>query len=154
MDQSLYSPEEQKIILSLLRATLNWINTYGDDEQKSQSEDLFKIYEKYQSENLLERYGWLFLGSWVQLPQGVPNDFHDREEVVRIAREEGARAIFDNIPIGEILDFCSTMEHPGILGSCLAKITNKKENLDIVDAFVRYYKKHPILDWFIRGYSV
>lgn len=149
-----FSWGDQKKILNHVRNTLNWIHNYGDDNQKKQTRDLLKIYKKFEPKDLLERHWWLFSSTWPQLPQGAPKDFSDRGRVVKIAQEKAAREILNSVPLNKIIEFCTTIEHPGILWNALVKVANKKESISIIDAFIGYFKKYPLLDWLIRWFAV
>jgi hypothetical protein len=50
----------------------------------------------------------------------------------------------------EILEFSSSLEYPGILGSAIARVSDENEGTKIVDIFTEYYNANPIIDSFIR----
>ncbi len=147
---AVFSKEERAELLQCIRETLNWVNSYGDDERRKQVPGLYRVLEKFNPKDVLERIGWLLSTPWPRLPQGEPKEYDEKNTAVKKSQEEAAREVLDEVPLDRIIEFAGTIQYPGILGYTLGKVV-RDETADgiVLDAILKHMDK-PIL---IRGYA-
>lgn len=150
IDPTVFSKEERAKLLQCIREKLNWVNSYGDEERRTQVPALYSVLEKFTPEDVLERVGWLLSTPWPQLPQGEPKEYDEKNAAVKKAQEEAAREVLDKVSLDKIIGFAGTIQYPGILGYALGKVVrDAAEDGIVLDAILKHIDK-PIL---IRGYA-
>lgn len=150
IDPNVFSKEKRAELLQCIREKLNWINSYEDEERRTQVPALYRILEKFTPEDVLERVGWLLSTPWPQLPQGEPKEYGEKNTAVKKAQEEAAREVLNKVSLDRILEFAGTIQYPGILGYALGKVVrDETEDGIVLDAIFKHMDK-PIL---IRGYA-
>lgn len=149
-DPNSFSREERIELLDNIREALNWINSYGDEEQKKSAPGLSQILERFTADDVIERLGWLLTAPWPHLPEGEPDEYEAKSTAVKKAQEAAAREILDQAALDKILEFASTIQYPAILGVALGKVVrDEKEDAEILDVLVQN-----IDQWIlIMGYS-
>lgn len=149
---SSFSKDDQIKIANSLRDDLNWINSYGEKELRSEVPRLYKIYEKFQPVNLLERHGWLLNNPWPRLPQGEPKEYDGKDSAIKEEQEKAGREVLSHVPLEEILTFAGNIQYVGLLGQILGKsIANDKEDSKVLDFLIANIATSSSL---IRGYSI
>lgn len=150
-DPGTFSKEERGRLLQEIREALNWINSYGDEDRRTHVRSLNWVLEKFSSEDVLERVGWLLSTPWPRLPQGEPKEYGSKDTAVKSAQEKAAREILDKTSLEKIIEFAAVIEYPGVLGYTLGKVVrDKKEDSSVLDAMLKNIADKPIL---IRSYS-
>ncbi len=145
-----FSVEERLEIFHNVREALNWVNSYGKDEFRKQIPALENIYKKFTPENILDKYGWLISDPWPRLPQGEPKDYEAKNDTVKIAQEEAAREVLNQVSAKDIVYYSTTIGYPGVFGRILGRIVNNgEEENKIFDEMIKDYAKNSI---FIQGY--
>jgi len=127
IDPNEFSKEEHQTLLSKIRAALNWINGYGDEQIKPFIPDLTKALEKFEPNDVLERVGWLLSTPWPRMPQGHSDDYAADEKAVALAQERAAREVLENTSFDDIVVFSKTVEYIGVLGSALGRTVKSNE---------------------------
>lgn len=145
-----FSAEEKLEIFHNIREALNWVNNYGKDEFRKQIPALEDIYEKFTPENILDKYGWLISDPWPRLPQGEPKDYEIKNNAVKIAQEEAAREVLNQVSVESVVNYSTTIGYPGVFGRILGRIVNNgEEENKILDEMIKDCTKNSI---FIQGY--
>ncbi len=152
MDPAAFSKEERGLLLQRIRAALNWINSYGEEDRRAHMPALYRILEIFTPADVLERVGWLLSTPWPRLAEGQPKDYSARDTAVRIAQQEAAREVLDKASIAKILEFAATIQYQGVLGHSLAKaVRDKTEDTTVLDAISAHPTDMPML---VRGYAL
>lgn len=147
-----FSKDEKLKIVAHIRETLNWVNSYGNDEHRKQVPALSRVYKKFTPKDILERHSWLLSNPWPRLPKGEPRGYDGKDAIVKIAQEKAAREVLDKVPLKKVIDFASTIQYVGILGSTLGKVVrNGKEDAKVLDTMIKYISKCSSI---IRGYAL
>jgi hypothetical protein len=146
------SKDEREHLRAALRHTLNWLNSFGVEEQKTPVPALFRALEALTPTDTIERVNWLFVDAWVRLPEGREDkEFENHRRAMDEARNKAARDLLDTVEIEKILDYGETLEYVGIFSHALATAAQKeKEDAAIVDAMIKRLGKESGL---LRGYS-
>lgn len=149
---SSFSKDEKVKIVTCIREALNWVNSYGDNEYRKQAPALSRVYKKFTPKDILERHGWLLSDPWPRLPQGEPKEYDGKDAAIKIAQEKAAREVLDKVPLKKVIDFASTIQYVGFLGSTLGKVVrNGKEDTKVLDTMIKHITKCPFI---IRGYAL
>src|SRR5229473_4222925 len=99
------SKDEREHLRAGLRHTLNWLNSFGSEEQKKNVPALFRALEALTPTDTIERVNWLFVDGWVKLPEGGEGDFETHRRTVDETRKKAARDLLDTVEIEKILDY-------------------------------------------------
>ena len=151
-DPANLSPEERGQLLRAIRQVLNWINSYGDMEQRLNAPALNQALKKFEPQDILQRVSWLLSNPWPRLPEGEPENYEGRDARVDAAQEQAAREVLDNISIQRILVFAATIEHVGVLGRALGRaVKDSEEDATLLDAMIAGAANNPVL---ITGYAL
>ena len=145
-----FSVEERLEIFHSIREALNWVNNYGKDGFREQIPELEEIYKKFTPENILDKYGWLISDPWPRLPQGEPKDHEAKDDTIKIAQEEAAREVLNQVSAEGIIHFSLATTYPGVLGRILGRIVNNgEEENKMFDEMIKDCTRNSI---FIQGY--
>lgn len=144
-----FSKEECAELLDRMRETINWINTYGDQQIRTYADALREVLEMFIPEDVIERVGWILTTPWPRLPQKEPEEYEQKEAFVKEAQKRAARELLDQARLDDILSFAPTAQYPGVLGNALGTVAKDKEDSLILDGMIKH-TSHPLL---IRGYS-
>jgi hypothetical protein len=147
------SKEERDLLLQAVRAALNWINSYGENDQLAHVPTLNRILKIFAPADVLERVGWLLSTPWPRLPEGQPKDYKAIETTIEKAQKDAAREVLNNASIARIIEFAATIQYQGVLGHSLARaVRDKTEDSALLDAFSVHATDMPmLLRWYSRG---
>ncbi len=152
MDLTILSKNEKDELLIKIREALHWINTYGEDQRLAQVPNLERVMDKFQSEDVIERMGWIVSNPWPKLPQGTPKNYDDQGKVIKAAQKDAAREILDKATLEQIINFAKGIQYPGNLGYLFGIVVKSTdEDNAILDSMVKHAKDIPDL---ISGYSM
>jgi len=151
-DINSFSREERIRLLQCIREACNWVNSYGDDERKKQIPSLYRVLEKFQPEDTLDRVGWLLSDPWPRLPEGEPKEYDAKDTAINVSREKAAREVLDNASLERIIEYAGTIQYVGVLGHALGKvIRDEEEDTKVLDGMIGRISNTSLL---IRGYSL
>ena len=114
-------------------------------------EQLDELYQKFEPQELVERYGWLF-DYHPAHPDGYEADYETHQEIVLRDQLIAVREIFTNLGFQGILDILSNVNRPDVLGSTLGR-TEFLEDLE--DEILQEYlaSDEDIYAQFARGFT-
>ncbi len=138
-------------IWTAIRELLHWINSHGDADTKKYVPALKQELERFAPENVLDSYAWILGNAWPNLPEGEPEDYNEREELISKTRENAAREVLDRTPIGQIVDYASRVQYVGVFGHSFGKVVSENEDTQFVDTMVRHT---PMNVGLVVGYSL
>src|SRR3989339_332688 len=152
VDPVVLSKNEKEDLLIKIRKALHWINTYGEDQRLAQVPSLENIINKFQSENVIERVGWIVSNPRPELPQGTPKDYDDQSKVIITVQKDAAREILDKASSEQIINFAKDIQYQGNLGYLFGLvIKNVNEDNATLDSMIKNTKD--VCD-LISGYSM
>lgn len=148
-----YSKEERDKMRSNLRHTLNWINSYGDERIRKHSQPLHSALKKFDPEDVIERVGWLVADPWVQLPEGDPKDYDDKNQNILEKRKQAAREMLDKTSLKKIFEFVKKAQYAWFLGDVMGRaVKSEKEESTILDAMLKDEKlPYHLISGFAQG---
>jgi hypothetical protein len=152
IDPALLSREERDQLLRKIRETLNWINSYGDENILTDVPALNRILEKLTPKDVLERVGWVLSDPWPRLPQGESKNYETHDENLATARQQAAREVLNEAPLDKILNYAATIQYVGIFGHALGKVVrDETEDDGVLDAILGRISENPGL---LIGYAL
>lgn len=128
-----------------LRKVLHWINSYGNEQQRANANDLERLLDKFTPDDPLERLGWLLSTPWPDLPSGNRRSSECYDEDVARAQELAVRELYDNFPLVKIINFSRTVDAPGVIGNALGRIVTLEEDIVVLDALLESPAENEIL---------
>lgn len=151
-DVKSFAKDEQAKIFDQVRRSLNWINSYGDDERRKHVPALYRMWERFTPADVLERVGWLVGNPWPRLPEGEPKERSKKENILNKIRDKAAREVLDKASLESIMEFAGKTQYVQFFGSALAKaVRNEEEDIKLLDTFVKQISANPLL---IQGYAL
>jgi hypothetical protein len=152
VEPSSLSDGQREQLLKNLRQVLHWINTYGNQDQKTRGQALAQALERFSPSNLLERYGWLLGNAWPNLPEGEPQDYGENEKLKSERREEAARLVLDQTPLKEIVDYAAKVAYVGVFGHAFGRVVrDEKEDASFLDFVLT---SSPVNEGLVLGYAM
>lgn len=146
------SKEDRDLLLAGLRHTLNWLNSFGSEEQRLDVPALKRELERLTPSDVIERIHWLFAEGWPRLPEGESKDYKVHSEAVANARRQAARDLLDNLDLEKILSYAKGLQYVGIFVQALGTaVRDEKEDDKILDAMIGHVQETP---GFVMGYSI
>lgn len=142
--------EVRSQVWTALRELLHWINSHGDGDIKKYVRVLTNQLERFAPDNALDAYAWILGSAWPNLPQGEPEDYNERENLIAKTRENAAREVLKKASVKEIVEYASRVDYPGVFGHAFGRITSSDKDTEFVDAMARHA---PVNVALIGGYS-
>lgn len=143
--------EQRSQLWARLRDALHWINSHGDEGDKKHRDALSNELARFAPLSALEANEWLLGSDWPDLPEGEPDDYQEREELIAKRRRESARSVLDRCSIREIVEFASRVTSTGVFGHAFGSVVDPLED----DAFLVEMLRQDVLNVrFVIGYSI
>lgn len=152
MDPESFSKNETALLLQNTRETLNWINSYGNEEHQNHVSALNRILDRFAPTDVIERVGWILATPWPRLPQGEPKEYDPKQTSIKTSQKVAAREVLDGATMDEIFAFSGSIQYQGVLGHSLAAATkDDNESYKILDSLLTRANDMPVL---VRGYAL
>jgi len=141
-DADSFSRDDRGGLFRAMREALNWVNSFGDQEQRKQVPALRRLYKKFTPIDPIDRYGWLLGDPWPRLPEGGSEDHVENQKNVRALQEKAARELLDQVSLERVLHFAVATGYPGVLGHTIGRvIRDDNEDARILDAVIENLDK-------------
>lgn len=123
MDADRFQPADRTAIWNALRMLISRHRSFRDAGwalAKDRVDRLDQIYRRFEPQEAIERYGWLFT-DWPDLPEGREDDWDARQQAVADARLEAVRAVHAKAGLAGVLELAKGVVRPGELGATLGR---------------------------------
>lgn len=125
---------ESETIWSSLRSLISWCRSYPNGKKaltEEQLEQLVILYHRFEPQNLLDKYHWLFTYTPL-LIEGNSKDREKNSENIQKEQEKALKAIYQLQGIDGVIELAKTLAEPELLGFVLGRttacITDDEEN--------------------------
>lgn len=111
---------ELRKILSLHRSFYDTAQTLTEKEL----EEIEKLYNQLEPNDLIKRFQWLFDDYWPNLPEGKELKDHERfEQIVIQKRKDAIQLILNSLGIEGVINLATQTKNPQFVGIILAEIS-------------------------------
>ncbi|MCE5245338.1 MAG: hypothetical protein ABFD89_20690 [Bryobacteraceae bacterium] len=144
LDTTSLTRAERDQLLENTRATLNWINSYGNEDHRLHVGALNAVLDRFAPDDVIERVGWVLRTPWPRLPGGESEDHRVNQTVLKREQTKAAREVLDGASLEEILVFAAAVEYPNVVGYAMAlAVRDEEESGSVLDAFLTRKSEMP-----------
>lgn len=128
-------PQERAILWNALRDCVAWFRERGPQEESGRLE---RLLQKFEPENLVERYAWLFTACPVLLEVNRSKDYSGYCALLSEKRMDALQSVYQQSGLNGLVELARRIELPFEMGTLLGKselLTDGEEN-DLLKEFL------------------
>lgn len=107
-----FEDEDKELIRAAVRKFISWENSFnpnGEKHDRSLADSLRPAFDLLAADDLVIRHAWVFSKSWIELPDGREDDYHETDQARAELRSNAVQEIFNTKGwqgIDQLVDRC------------------------------------------------